>query len=160
VAELAGLLDPSVLGDAIGQVSAWYNDADVLVERNNHGHAVMVWVRSFTKARLLRGRDGKEGWVTTPVSKALAYDKAADQFRAGNACVRSVETMQQLASIEGATLAAPEGRRDDRATAYVLALAGLAFAGGGAVGESAQSEVPDVIEQADKRGFGRREEDW
>jgi len=68
--------------------------------------------------------------------------------------------MQQLASIEGATLAAPEGRRDDRATAYVLALAGLAFAGGGAVGASAQSTVPDVIEEADKRGFGRREEDW
>lgn len=160
VAELAGRLDPAIFGDQLGQVSAWYNHADVLVERNNHGHAVLMWLRNFTKARVLRGRDGKEGWNETQVSKAVAYDSAADVFRGGNTTVRSPETMHQLASIEGATLKAPEGQMDDKATAYVLALAGLTFGGGGTAGTSATVAPIDVIAEADRRGFGRGEDNW
>jgi hypothetical protein len=160
VAELAGRLDPAVFGDQIGQVSAWYNHADAMVERNNHGHAVLLYLRNFTKVRILRGRDGKEGWNETQVSKAVMYDSAAEVFRGGNTTVRSPETIHQLASIEGATLSAPEGQYDDRATAYALALAGLVFGGGGTTGTSTSLPPTDVIAEADRRGFSRAEDNW
>lgn len=54
----------------------------------------------------------------------MLYDGAGEALRDGNATVHSLETFSQLASIEGSTLRAPDGQRDDRATAFVLALAG------------------------------------
>jgi hypothetical protein len=46
---------------------------------------------------------------------------------AGACLVRGSETAAQLASIEASTLNAPEGLRDDRADAYALAVAALAW---------------------------------
>lgn len=159
VAVLGGRLDPTVLGDQVGQLAAYYQQADVLVERNNHGHAVMLYLASFTAARILTGRDGKPGWLTTPVSKVLAYDQAADTFRSGAAQIADVTTLQQLAAVGGATLAAPPGQHDDRAMAYVLALAALAFCHAGATGRTTHVAPVDVIAQADSRNFGHTE-DW
>ena len=45
-------------------------------------------------------------------------------LRDGEAVIHDPETFSQLASIEGATLRAPEGQPDDRATAFALAVAG------------------------------------
>jgi hypothetical protein len=42
-------------------------------------------------------------------------------MRNGEGAIHSMATFTQLASIEGATLAAPPGMNDDRATSYVLA---------------------------------------
>ena len=59
---------------------------------------------------------------------------ARDGVPAGNvpACVvRSMETAAQIASIEASTLRAPEGLHDDRADAFALAVAGVAWIGGG-----------------------------
>ena len=71
----------------------------------------------------LAGLDGRDGWLETSVSKSLLYDEGANYLRQGNAAVHSLDTYAQLASIEGATLSAPEGELDDRATAYMLAQA-------------------------------------
>ena len=47
-------------------------------------------------------------------------------FRDGETTVHNLGTFSQLASVEGATQRAPEGQADDRAVAFVLALAGRA----------------------------------
>src|SRR5262249_56048600 len=44
VASLAGKLQPSVLAAHIDTIGQWYNNAAVLVERNNHGHAGLLWL--------------------------------------------------------------------------------------------------------------------
>jgi hypothetical protein len=159
VAVLAGRLDPAVFGAQLGLVSEYYNHADVLVERNNHGHAVILYLVAFTGARVLFGRDGRHGWNETPVSKSVAFDHAADTFRGGNARIADQVTMQQLAAVTGATLAAPVGQHDDRAIAFALALAALAFCQAGAGGTTANIAPVDIIALADARGF-KAEADW
>jgi hypothetical protein len=46
-------------------VGRWYNHAAVLVERNNHGHAVLLWLRDYSGLNRLGGQDGNPGWQTT-----------------------------------------------------------------------------------------------
>ena len=43
-------------------------DADeaLLVERNNHGHAVLLWLRETAKLTVLRGLDHEPGWLHWP----------------------------------------------------------------------------------------------
>lgn len=121
VASLAGLFEPAIFGAHLNALAAYYNGAGVLVERNNHGHAVILWMNENPGAALINGLDDKPGWLETERSKVMAYDTAADYFRNGNASVHALETFAQLASVEGATLRAPEGEHDDRAMCHVLA---------------------------------------
>jgi hypothetical protein len=95
----------------------------VLVERNNHGHAVLLWLRDNSRLSRLCGHDQHPGWLTNSKGKALLLDRCAEAFREKKTKLHSSATYLQLASIEGATLRAPEGQHDDRAIGYALALA-------------------------------------
>ena len=130
VAMLSGKLQPATIAAHADAIGTWYNRAGVMVERNNHGHAVLLWLRDNSRLVRLAGHDGNEGWHSTTKGKALLYDTAADAFREGETFLHSFETFVQLASIEGSTLRAPEGEMDDRADSYALALAGVKAAAG------------------------------
>jgi hypothetical protein len=127
VAALSGKFQPSTLAAHLDSLGTWYNRADVLVERNNHGHAVLLGLRDHSLLYRLPGYDGREGWLSNGKGKALLYDTAADAFREGTTILHSFATFIQLASIEGATLRAPEGEPDDRADSYALACAACRF---------------------------------
>jgi hypothetical protein len=120
-ASLAGKFQPSVFASYIAAVSEWYNDASAMVERNNHGHAVILWLHDNSRVVLLIGHDQAIGWLSSSKGKALLYDAAADAFREGKTVLHSFATFTQLSSIEGATLRAPDGEHDDRADSYSLA---------------------------------------
>lgn len=122
VATLAGKIEPGVFADYLVQLAAWYNHAAILPERNNHGHAVILSLRDVHDYDCLKGLDGGEGWQTNGKSKAIVYTHAAEAFRDGNTVIHDEDTLNQLASIGGSTLAAPEGSHDDYAVSYVLAL--------------------------------------
>ena len=126
VAAWAGRVEPAAFGAQIAAVSAFFNGAQALVERNNHGHAVLLWLREFSTVSCLPGLDKKPGWATTGSSKPMAYDNAADVFREGGSVIRDPETLEELGNITTG-LCAPDGLHDDRATAHVLALAALRF---------------------------------
>jgi len=156
VAVLAGRMDPSVFGASLDTVAGWYNGAGILVERNNHGHAVLLWLREFGgEGRVLLGLDDKPGWLQSGKGKALMMDNAADVLRDVATVIRDRATLDQLASIEGATLKAPEGLRDDRAVAHCLALAALRFCSPGG-GDAAYIPGVDPVEVADRMPFGDR----
>jgi hypothetical protein len=122
VAELAGKLEPSVFAGYAYQLATWFNKAPILVERNNHGHAVLLWLKDNAKGMpLLAGRDGKTGWLSSTLGKTQMYDTCADGFKNGEVTVHSFATYTQLASIDGSTLRAPDGEHDDRADAFALA---------------------------------------
>jgi hypothetical protein len=121
VASLAGKLQPSTLAAHIDTIGKWYHNAAVLVERNNHGHAVLLWLREHSPLVQVPGHDGHPGWLSNAKGKALLYDTAADAFRERETRLHNFVTFTQLASIEGSTLRAPEGEADDRADSYALA---------------------------------------
>jgi hypothetical protein len=122
MAELAGKFEPSNFAHCIQRLAKWFHQASVLVERNNHGHAVLLWLRDHCSGlRLLSGHDGKPGWLSSSLGKTRLYDACADACKNAEVSIHSFATYTQLASIEGSTLRAPEGQRDDRADAFALA---------------------------------------
>lgn len=152
VANLVGKFEPTVFASFIDLLGRYYNDADAMVERNNHGHTVIRALREQGQTKVLDGYDGKPGWLTNVKGKPLMYDALAEAVRDGACRVRSVETASQLASIEASTLSAPQGLHDDRAMSFALAVAALAF---GKVGGRESSTVPplDPLEGIDRGGF-------
>ena len=122
---LAGKFEPSTLGYYAHRLAMWYNNAPIMVERNNHGHAVLLWLRDNSHLKVLPGEDRRPGWLDTTRGKAALYDHGAECFRDGRTVVHSEKTYDQIASIEGSTLKAPEGEHDDRAVAYMLGLVAL-----------------------------------
>lgn len=136
-AVLAGKFEPSTLGSHIKELSAYYNAAPAMIERNNHGHAVIQWVGEHARrVKLLNGHDEKVGWMSSKLGKALLYTECADHFRANaldaTKILHSFGSYHQLASIEGNSLRAPEGMHDDRADSYALAQVGRAASVGSA----------------------------
>lgn len=124
VAALAGKFQPAMIGAHADEIGRWFNNADLLVERNNHGHAVLLWLKDHSRLRRLPGWDGKDGWLSNSKGKALMYTTCADAFREKTTTLHTFETYVQLSSIDGSTLLAPEGQHDDRADSYALALCG------------------------------------
>lgn len=124
VASLAGKFQPATIGSHADEIGRYYNGAGILVERNNHGHAVILWLRDHSQLRRLPGYDGKDGWLDNSKGKTLLYSTCADAFREKTTTIHSFDTYVQLSSIDGSTLLAPEGQHDDRADSYALALCG------------------------------------
>lgn len=130
VATLNGKFQPSTLASHANKVGIFYNMAAVLVERNNHGHAVLLWLGEFSPLEVLSDEQNdpqkkrpKPGWLTSPRGKILLYDIAADSFREKDTTIHNYDTFAQLSSIEGSSVKAPEGDPDDLADAYSLGLA-------------------------------------
>ncbi len=125
VAVLAGKLQPSTFASYVNQLGVWYNAANVMVERNNHGHAVLLWMADNSKLRLLNGHDDNPGWLSSSKGKALLYATCTDAVHNKEVIIHSFDTFAQLASIDGSTLRAPESQHDDRADSFALACAGI-----------------------------------
>lgn len=120
-AVLQGKFQPSTLAAHADTIGTFYNKADLLIERNNHGHAVLLWLKDNSTLKRLHGYDGKPGWPENTRTKALLYDAEADAFRDEDTIIHDFATYVQLASIEGSTLNAPTGEMDDLADADALA---------------------------------------
>jgi len=127
VAMLTGKFEPSVMAFYADQIGRFFNNADLMVERNNHGHAVLLWLRDNSKLKRLCGHDDRECWHSTSKGKSLLYDTGAEAFKERETLIHSFATYIQLTSIEGATLRAPEGEMDDLSDSYVLGLVGIYF---------------------------------
>jgi len=152
VATLGLRCDPEMFAVHLDRLATVYDNtpygAEIMVERNNHGHAVILALR-YIGASLLRGLDGEIGWATTGASKHLMFDQAAKDIREGGLRLHDETTYWQLLSIDGATLAAPPGQHDDRAMACVLALAALRTASGPDRGKSFMIPPVDLLKEID-----------
>ena len=131
----AGRFEPAVFAAGLQELGEYYG-AGVLVERNNHGHAVLLALREEGAASVLVGLDGRPGWLSSAKGKPVAVAAGADLLRDGSPQVRDRETFRQLMALSGSTLAAPPGDHDDRAMAWCLAAAAARYCGA-VTGESA-----------------------
>ena len=119
---IAGKFEPAIFASYIEELSAMYGRAKIMVERNNHGH---VLISNLPPELLLLGPDKKPGWHTNVKSKADMYSSAIEYLREKATTIHSQTTYDQLLTIMGETLKAPEGMPDDYATSYCLALCGI-----------------------------------
>lgn len=119
-AKLSGKFEPRVFAAQIAKICKFYNNASALIERNNHGHAVILECGNLG-VHLLSGYDAKTGWLNNSKGKVLLYDHTADLLRTSDCEITDFRTYTQLASIEASTLLAPDGMPDDEADAFCLA---------------------------------------
>lgn len=136
VARIHGKITPEATATTAGALSALYNNAPILPERNNHGHTVI----SHLPAHLvLQGLDGKPGWLTTTGSKAAMWTQAHSYLRgaagSGIPAIPCELIRRQVGAIDRRTLAHPEKKKrvavDDIATAWALAIQATATDGSG-----------------------------
>ena len=136
VAAAHGRWEPKhVFPAVIDEVCRWYMGCPVLVERNNHGHTVLLALESCATETLC-GPDGRPGYAKSPASKAQLWSDAWGEVVSRSRDVsESVGTEQQpplplirdfvswsqLSMLEAATCKAPPGERDDVADGWGLA---------------------------------------
>ncbi len=123
-AVMQGKIEPSTTAVYIDRIGKYYNDADVLVLRNNHGHAVLLKLNEIGTLNLINGPDGRPGYQENVRTKTYMFDVTADALRDNDCLIYDFPTYSQLTSIEGNTLAAPEGELDDMASAFVTGVVG------------------------------------
>lgn len=87
VATVRGRVPPEEFANMLASVGQYYNNALLAVERNNHGHTVLLKLRSlgypriYTERRSQNRRNGvvdiKQGWLNHPNTRIVLLDELA-----------------------------------------------------------------------------------
>lgn len=128
-ASLHGRWEPDVYGDYLIALAEPYG-ATIVVERNNHGHAVLLHFRhrKVPFARVGLGHDGWPGWLTNAVTKPSAVTLLSRALREELITVRTAAAlyeMHEYSVLKTGDTGAPSGSHDDYVSAWSVGLAWL-----------------------------------
>lgn len=136
VAHLAGKIsgiDEDALAKMVSVVCGLYTNHLCVIERNNHGHTVIAFVKNDGNVNLYRQEEvdaitgktsEKIGWNTDRKSKAFVIDTLKKDLKEGRCVPKSHETYSELRTFvhgERGSMAAIKGSHDDRVMALSLA---------------------------------------
>lgn len=140
VATWCGLYGMRDIAHDANALSLFYNGAPILVERNNHGEAVLIKLEDYD-AYIMDGADNQPGFNSGKQSKILLYDTLAESLRelhdnylfarkhakirnekepSKPVMLHSYDVAYEIMGIEALTNKAAPGMKDDRADAYAL----------------------------------------
>jgi hypothetical protein len=105
----------------------------LVVERNNHGHAVILGVQKYLAShpdlggrfRLMAGLDGRPGWVTNGATRPAMIGSVAEALRDAAIALRDKALLTELQDhrvLDTGSTGPSEGRHDDRVLALALSL--------------------------------------
>ena len=105
VALLHGRWTPDIASEKVYRLARAYNHACIAVERNNHGHAMLLNLGNGIVRKgvcvyppwdnIYVGPDRKMGWHTTPLSKPQCIDELDRALRSGEIVVNSKQFMHE-----------------------------------------------------------------
>jgi hypothetical protein len=125
-AELQAHLAPAELAHRVAALAHEYNQALVVVERNNHGHAVLALLQTAERYGHLYQEKGRLGWLTTAANRPMMIENFAAVLSAAPQLFQSARLLGECRSFvrhaDGST-AAIAGAHDDCVLAMALALA-------------------------------------
>lgn len=126
VACLHGHWEPDEYGLLLLALATWY-DADLAIERNNHGHTVIAAIKAAggLKRVLKALDDDRPGWVTNQKTKPLSINLLAESLRDVLPKVRTaaaIDEMQIYQVLKNGGTGAPSGYHDDLVMAWAIAL--------------------------------------
>jgi len=129
-------LGPKPFANLTADLCEWFNDAYVLPERNNHGHAFIlqlefrgVSVIDYTDdiAGGANLGDYRPGYPKSGRSKVAIWDATDECFRTGGLVIVDYGTYIQLGAIDRAKLKGPPGAAvDDLADAVTFCVVAMA----------------------------------
>lgn len=141
VASLVGRPEPDELAVALFRLGCYYN-APIAVERNNHGHAVLLRLSQLVAGVnvpaglldphggrvppgvwIVPGEDERSGWLTNARTKPLAVDALAESLRDMTIYLRNRTALGELQDylvLKGGRTGAAPGSHDDFVTAWFI----------------------------------------
>ncbi|HEV7282312.1 MAG TPA: hypothetical protein VGN57_19070 [Pirellulaceae bacterium] len=133
VAQCTGKLAPHETAQKIGVLARIFPNHLCMIERNNHGHAVIDRAKDDPRIKLYQRRETDKitekistviGWDTNPRSKAVLIDTLHRDLKDGKCIPHSVETYSELTTYvhgERGIMGAMPGKKDDRVISSALA---------------------------------------
>lgn len=134
-AKLRGHFPLDVYAERIVDLAELYGWPIIGIERNNHGHGCILRVRQILQekkklSRLYYAPDGRWGWPTLALSKAMMVKDLEEGLRKGRIHPQDQNTIDELIAFEykaNGTTGAPEGVHDDSVIALGIAAQMLRF---------------------------------
>jgi hypothetical protein len=124
-AELQVKMPALELAQTVTALAQEYNDALLVVERNNHGSGVLAYLRSVCRATRVYGQGGQDGWLTTSLSRprmlgvlAAALVEAPGLFQSE----RLLRECRSFVRLKSGGSGAQLGLHDDCVMAMAMAL--------------------------------------
>lgn len=126
-------IDEDALAKMVGVVARMYPNHNCIIERNNHGHTVIAFVKHDPYVNLYRQEDvdsitGKTteplGWNTDQKSNVYAIDTLKKDLKSGACIPRAYSTYGELRVFvhgERGKMGALKGHHDDEVIALSLA---------------------------------------
>ena len=134
VASFKARYDPKTFGELLDQLGRFYNDALLGVERNNHGHAVLVTLIDICNYPNVYEHEEydqkknttykKPGYPTTPKTRTLALDQLNIAITFDDIYIYDLFTLSELMSfvkLPGGKYAADTGCHDDLVMSLAIA---------------------------------------
>jgi hypothetical protein len=125
VATIRGKLKPSDFAHKIASLGKTYNQPIIAVERNNHGHAVLLELDEHLRyPNLYRHRDNKLGFLTDRITRPIMINAIIDAVDNRTVTFNDKAFLNEcltLVNDEGKIQAAP-GKHDDMIFATAIAL--------------------------------------
>jgi len=133
VAELHGRVPPDRFGHLLDALGRWYHQAQLAVERNNHGHSTLNTLRNICHCPRLYWHvrydvAGKAapllGWPTDQSTKPILVDDVAAAIAEASIILHSADLVDECMSFvttDTGAQQAQEGAHDDRVMAAGIA---------------------------------------
>lgn len=160
-ATIDGQYTPYQFAEVGATLAREYNNALIVVERNNHGHAVLQALesppRDMSRAvmyeNVYSGPDEKPGWHTTPVTRPQLLDDFEDAHRKGYWQCPDISIITQMRTfiVHNNKPQAAAGQHDDLVIAAAIAWKTRMS---GTMNIMPTRELPHGSRFGGKRGFG------
>ena len=132
-AELHGHFPPRELAMKLIDAGKPYNDALLVVERNNHGHGVLAHLQAEEVSNVFRD-GGQDGWLTSAASRPAMVENLAAILATETEVVpkpTASERMPDLCAVSRREFGSRDGgTHDDCVMAMAIALAARRSGGG------------------------------
>lgn len=130
VAQIRGQWSPSVFAGKLHELGFMYSNERSFpplmgVERNNHGHAVLLKLDEILHyPNLYKPADGRNGWVTNSVTRPLMMDNFVEVVNDQSIGVRSRATLAECLTLvnNSGKIEAATGKHDDTIVASAIAI--------------------------------------
>ena len=124
-AELYGHFPPRELAGEVLKLAGRYNRALVVVERNNHGHAVLTHLR-FQNCQNIYQEGNRDGWLTSASTRPMMIERLAATLTETPGLFQSRRLLNEMRTfvrrVDGSS-GAVAGSHDDCVLAMAIAMA-------------------------------------
>lgn len=128
VATLHGQFPPGRFSELLYALGMLYGEALLVVERNNHGHAVLGFLDTATADRpayrnIYSGADEKLGWNSTETARSAALDTLEDAVRKARCATPDAKVVAELLGFlvnKRGRAEAKSGGNDDLVMAWAI----------------------------------------